>query len=1024
MTNPAATARANAQSKWSGATVAERGRKFIRHQHPTEPDRFMLDTAIGPMHYGAQEDQEIDTAWISSSGAWDWEVTANDFHCFVRDSVPVSYRYEDVATGHFVELTVNAIEWVNDEGDSESAAAFSQVTPAIDDNQLTWSNIATGWDVTVLSGLARLSKLLSIDTLTNLGSPTIGGTNPALSFDFQFQKSAGLDVYVDGVLWDEKANNPQATATDIEFIDNASSNPVFWFKKPSAEDNDSSFATTTMTMRKAGNNLFSSVRVPWSWLQSASFPVEIDPTIDSQVGASADDGGWGTATGYQNADATTNLGSSTSQNRMWARWTGITITDGSTIDDAYVECYFRDAETGSEETITVYFEDAAAPTAPTDRTDAESRATTTASYNWTVVGNTGNAFFSTGTNSLDSIIQELEDSYDYSSGAAMQAILHGTGGTVRIRTEDHLSGQNAPKLHIEYTGTADPAPNVSDNIDVSDTITVSVSAPTLAVSDDLAITDSVTVTIGVTTDPAPNVSDNIDVSDIITVVVNAPTLAVSDDLAITDSVTVTITDNITYLVDTFTDSDSTALTSHTPDTNPAANNWTAVASNSFTINGNVAEAADVSNNVLKQNVIDLEQSDVSIVARMRTRNQSDATYWTGLIFRYLNSSNYWRLELTINPNIGSVGFWVWKIVSGAETGVADLEGLPFATAINTWYDVRLHMSGNAFRLTFGTDDTTAYPAIYWQDSFNNTATSFGVSGHSRSGGHAAIDDLTITSPITITYDSDSTLIAKFVADAVNLRDNTNAVPADGDDVVYGIDLTNRGSMPVPKIYTSSRSGVTYPRYQANGWAAQGKDVLQFDNASDYNIVKGHAPFDRTDAVTFYAYFKLTAAAAGGSHDDPTGLRMVGGAASDGDLRFFFYTGTPDTNLHILYRKGDGEAGNSTDIDTGISGAQTDPTLIAVSVDWAGTTCITRANGSTLDTDTGIGLWNNISTATLIWGMGGEADGDYQCTTEIRELRLYNVAHSVAEMQVIEAEILDVDERQINISPSGNYIQIV
>jgi hypothetical protein len=50
MANPAAQARANAQANWSGATVAERGRKFIRHQHPTDPNRFMLDTSIGAMH--------------------------------------------------------------------------------------------------------------------------------------------------------------------------------------------------------------------------------------------------------------------------------------------------------------------------------------------------------------------------------------------------------------------------------------------------------------------------------------------------------------------------------------------------------------------------------------------------------------------------------------------------------------------------------------------------------------------------------------------------------------------------------------------------------------------------------------------------------------------------------------------------------------------------------------------------------------------------------------------------------------
>jgi hypothetical protein len=43
MTNPAADARAKAQEKWAGATVAERKRNSIRHQHPSNPNRFMTE---------------------------------------------------------------------------------------------------------------------------------------------------------------------------------------------------------------------------------------------------------------------------------------------------------------------------------------------------------------------------------------------------------------------------------------------------------------------------------------------------------------------------------------------------------------------------------------------------------------------------------------------------------------------------------------------------------------------------------------------------------------------------------------------------------------------------------------------------------------------------------------------------------------------------------------------------------------------------------------------------------------------
>ena len=63
MTNIAAEARALVQANHPGATVIERGRGWIRHQHPTDPDRKIFQTQVGPMHYGPGNDQEIDTAW-------------------------------------------------------------------------------------------------------------------------------------------------------------------------------------------------------------------------------------------------------------------------------------------------------------------------------------------------------------------------------------------------------------------------------------------------------------------------------------------------------------------------------------------------------------------------------------------------------------------------------------------------------------------------------------------------------------------------------------------------------------------------------------------------------------------------------------------------------------------------------------------------------------------------------------------------------------------------------------------------
>src|SRR3972149_7457748 len=82
MAHPAKQARDRAQLTWPGATVVSRRRNSIKHQHPTNPGRFMLDVGIGPMHYGLAEDQEINTAWQTGVAPWDFQMTQANYNAF------------------------------------------------------------------------------------------------------------------------------------------------------------------------------------------------------------------------------------------------------------------------------------------------------------------------------------------------------------------------------------------------------------------------------------------------------------------------------------------------------------------------------------------------------------------------------------------------------------------------------------------------------------------------------------------------------------------------------------------------------------------------------------------------------------------------------------------------------------------------------------------------------------------------------------------------------------------------------
>jgi len=469
--NPAALARAQAQAIWPGATPVRRTLGGIVHQHPSDPEREMFDGQTGGRwHYGAApytEQSEIDTAWVASGGAWDYEVTKNDFHSFVRDSVPVAYRYYDNATGHYVELTFSAVQWVNDEGQSESAASFGQVTPTIDDDKITWSEIAPGWSVSINAQTARLAKLIDIDSLTNLGAPTIGGTNQRLRISIQFQKSSGLEVWSDGVKWGEVNNTWQETTGNLEFRSISTQQPVFWFKKPWAEDSAGSHPEIMQRVRRLGVNYFAEVDVPWSWLQSASYPITIDPTIDEQVVASGDDGYWSSQPYINITSGDMTMGYYSADHpdcSIWARFDNFTVPAGATIDTASPDLLNRYAGT-RDVTVMAYFDDVDDAVAPTTAVGAQVLYSThtDAGTSFSMIGSISTVWCGYSNYFIDfaTALQEVVNRPGYADGQAVMYTLieQGSSSNSMYFTSYNYSTTDAPKIHVEYTtggGTSIP----------------------------------------------------------------------------------------------------------------------------------------------------------------------------------------------------------------------------------------------------------------------------------------------------------------------------------------------------------------------------------------------------------------------------------------------------------------------------------------------------------------------------------------------------------------------------------------
>ena len=169
-------------------------------------------------------------------------------------------------------------------------------------------------------------------------------------------------------------------------------------------------------------------------------------TLDYQVSTPEDDGYW-TKSGFSNNTVYLSMGTSFGFVRnLFIRFAGVTIPAGSKIVSAYMSFYFYDS-TGTPPECALYFEDAANPSAVTSRTDGDGRVKTTASIG--ITSPTSGTWWNS--NDISAIIQELVDSYDYSSGSAMQCIINGgSPDSGEFCSCDYSVPALAPKLHIEY----------------------------------------------------------------------------------------------------------------------------------------------------------------------------------------------------------------------------------------------------------------------------------------------------------------------------------------------------------------------------------------------------------------------------------------------------------------------------------------------------------------------------------------------------------------------------------------------
>lgn len=268
--------------------------------------KYTWDGTIGSVHYDDNGWQEIDNIFEAAIAPWDWQMLNAGYHIRVKEDITAGQIIEFEKQGETVQFQPMALEWTNDLDQIQTIAMPVDVTPVVTNPEvdllpnvgmpahqgtIRWDDAyGDGIDFEWKCSSTRLLKILEVESLNKLSTPEqyiIDGGNPVLRLNLIFDPS-DLDIYVDDEVWDKQTK--KQTFNIIEFRKDGD---VLWGFMPlrywgSGVDEDNE-GQSVATLEKRGNKLYVSVRVPYEWLQSTTYPIFIDTDVDEQVGESTDD---------------------------------------------------------------------------------------------------------------------------------------------------------------------------------------------------------------------------------------------------------------------------------------------------------------------------------------------------------------------------------------------------------------------------------------------------------------------------------------------------------------------------------------------------------------------------------------------------------------------------------------------------------------------------------------------------------------------------------------------------------------
>ena len=324
---------------------------------------YEVQSGLGPVHYQDNGWQEIDNAWVESSvQPWNYEMTKDDYHAYAYSLFTWGQIMKFERGGSSVAFQPKDLQWTNVLSQIESISIPQSVTATVDNQPvelpsgvngsvgvLKWQNAyGPGRDFVWSATPGQLRPLLEIKSaLPTPAQHIINGGGVLLRQSFIFAPSSGLDIYVNGQLWDKSST--VLTTQPIEF---RSGGAVLWYFFPAtgwSSNTTQEPPLITTSLRKVGSKLWLDVLVPYDFIQTSVYPIYIDPSVGPQPPGTAasesvlpeDDVTWGNYNNIKANDgayATCALPKTKISYRLKAtNFDFSAVPDGSTINGIVVE---------------------------------------------------------------------------------------------------------------------------------------------------------------------------------------------------------------------------------------------------------------------------------------------------------------------------------------------------------------------------------------------------------------------------------------------------------------------------------------------------------------------------------------------------------------------------------------------------------------------------------------------------------------------------------------------------------------